>query len=77
LEKGNFVGEVAFLTGRPATATVIADSAVRAVAFQRGKLSELFDKETDVAGLIYQLMGRELAHKIKVSNALLSSGTAW
>jgi hypothetical protein len=24
----------------------------------------------------YQLLGRELAHKIKVSNALLSAGTA-
>ena len=76
LERGNFVGEVAFLTDRPATATVIAEGPVRALAFERGKLSQLFYNEAEVAGLIYQLLGRELAHKIKISNTLLSTGTA-
>jgi Cyclic nucleotide-binding domain len=76
LERGNFVGEVAFLTGRPATATVIAEGPVRALTFERGKLSQLFYNEAEVAGLIYQLLGRELAHKIKISNTLLSTGTA-
>jgi len=73
LEASNFVGEVAFLTEKPATATVIAESAVRALAFERGKLSQFFRNETEVAGLIYQLIGRELAHKIKVSNSLLAT----
>jgi CRP-like cAMP-binding protein len=72
LEKGNFVGEVAFLTEKPATATVIAEDDVRALVFERAKLSQFFRDETEVAGLIYQLLGRELANKIKVSNALLS-----
>jgi CRP-like cAMP-binding protein len=76
LERGNFVGEVAFLTERPATATVMAESPVRALAFDRAKLSQFFDNETEVAGLIYQLLGRELAHKIKVSNTLLSAASA-
>jgi hypothetical protein len=76
LERGNFVGEVAFLTDRPATATVIAEGPVRALAFERGKLSQLFYNGAEVAGLIYQLLGRELAHKIKISNTLLSTGTA-
>ena len=40
------------------------------------KLSQLFHNEAEVAGLIYQLLGRELAHKIKISNTLLSTGTA-
>ena len=75
LERGNFVGEVAFLTERPATATVVSESDVRALAFERGKLSRFFNDETEVAGLIYQLIGRELANKIKVSNMLLSAGT--
>ena len=74
LERGTFVGEVAFLTERPATATVIAEGAVRVLAFERGKLSQFFHKEAEVAGLIYQLLGRDLAHKIKVSNSLLSAG---
>jgi CRP-like cAMP-binding protein len=72
LEKGNFVGEVAFLTEKPATATVITEGTVRALMFEAGKLNQFFRNETEVAGLIYQLLGRELAHKMKVSNRLLS-----
>lgn len=72
LEEGNFVGEVAFLTERPATATVVAETPVRALAFDRDTLKQFFKNETEVAGLIYQLIGRELAHKIKVSNTLLA-----
>lgn len=76
LEKGSFVGEVAFLTDKPATATVIAEDSMRALAFDADVLRQFFHKETEVAGLIYQLLGRELANKIKVSNTLLAaSGT--
>ena len=38
LERGNFVGEVAFLTERPATATVVAEDSVRALVFERAEL---------------------------------------
>ena len=76
LERGTFVGEVAFLTERPATATVIAEGAVRALVFERGKLNQFFQKEAEVAGLIYQLLGRDLAYKIKVSNILLSASNS-
>ena len=72
LKKGNFVGEVAFLTQKPATATVVADDSVRALVFERAELSRFFRDEAVVAGLVYQLLGRELAHKIKVSNILIS-----
>src|SRR4030095_7450598 len=65
-----------FLAERPATATVIAEGAVRVLAFERGKLGQFFHKEAEVAGLIYQLLGRDLAHKIKVSNRLLSAGNS-
>ena len=50
-----------------------AEEPVRALAFDRGKLNEVFRSDTDVAGLIYQLLGRELAHKIKISNTLLAA----
>lgn len=72
LERGNFVGEVAFLTERAATATVIAEEAVRALVFERAALSQFFRNEAEVAGLVYQLLGRELALKIKISNAMIS-----
>jgi hypothetical protein len=68
---GNFVGEVAFLTGKPATATVIAETDLRTVSFPKDKLNEFMAGESEVAGLIYQLLGRELAAKMKVSNHLL------
>jgi len=76
LEKGNFVGEIAFLTEKPATATVVAEDSVRALVFERAELNQFFRTEAEVAGLIYQLLGRELAHKIKVSNRLISAGSA-
>ena len=72
LEKGNFVGEIAFLTEKPATATVVAEDSVRALVFERTELNQFFRNEAEVAGLVYQLLGRELAQKIKVSNIRIS-----
>jgi hypothetical protein len=51
---------------------VIAEGAVRALVFETAKLNQVFRNEAEVAGLIYQLLGRELAYKIKVSNTLIS-----
>jgi len=73
LEKGSLVGEIAFLTEKPASATVVADDDVRALVFDKDRLRQFFKNETEVAGLIYQLMGRELAQKVKVSNTLMSA----
>jgi hypothetical protein len=72
LEEGNFVGEIAFLTEKPATATVVAEDNVRALVFQRADLNQFFRTEVEVAGLIYQLLGRELAQKLKLSNVHIS-----
>jgi Cyclic nucleotide-binding domain len=72
LEKGNFVGEIAFLTGKPATATVVAEDSVRALVFERAELNQFFRNEAEVAGLVYQLLGRELAQKISASNIRIS-----
>ena len=73
LEKGNFVGEIAFLTEKPATATVVAEDSVRALVFERAELNQFFHNEAEVAGLVYQLLGRELAQKIRVSNIRISA----
>ena len=72
LEKGNFVGEIAFLTENPATATVVAEDSVRALVFERGELNQFFRNEAEVAGLIYQLLGRELAQKLRARNIDIS-----
>jgi len=70
--KGNFVGEIAFLTEKPATATVVAEDSVRALVFDRAELNQFFRNEAEVAGLIYQLLGRDLAEKLKVRNIHIS-----
>ena len=54
---------------------MIAEGDVRALAFENAKLKHFFDNEEEVAGIIYQLLGRELAGKIKVSNRLLLAGS--
>ena len=46
---------------------------MRVLVFETGKLNQVFHDEAEVAGLIYQLLGRELAYKMKVSNKLLST----
>jgi len=72
VEKGNFVGEIAFLTEKPATATVVAEDSVRALVFERGELNQFFRNEAEVAGLVYQLLGRELAQKLRARNIEIS-----
>jgi hypothetical protein len=73
---GSFIGEVAFLTGKRATATVVTESPVRALVFDAGELAVLFKNESEVAGIVYQLLGRQLAHKMRVSNSFISSAAA-
>ena len=55
---------------------MIAEDEVRAIVFERDKLSKFFRNEAEVAGIIYQLLGRELANKIKVSNTLISTANS-
>jgi hypothetical protein len=76
VEKGNFVGEIAFLTEKPATATVVAEDSVRALVFERDKLNQFFRNEAKVAGVIYQLLGRELAQKLRARNIDLIAAVA-
>jgi hypothetical protein len=50
VEKGNFVGEIAFLTEKPATATVVTEDSVRALVSERGELNQFFRNEADARG---------------------------
>jgi hypothetical protein len=76
LGQGSFIGEVAFLTGKLATATVVTNTPVRALIFDAGELAVLFKNESEVAGIVYQLLGRQLAHKMRVSNSYISSAAS-
>ena len=68
LEKGSFIGEIAYLTGNPATATVVIDESSRVLAFSRMKLAKVVAADSQINGIIYQLLGRDLAMKMRRTN---------
>lgn len=70
---GSFVGEVAFMTGKPATATVTAEGPVKALIFNRARLTEFLRREEQLAGTLHRLLGRDLADKLKSSNRQLAA----
>jgi len=71
LGQGCFVGEIAFLTGNAATATVVADEETRLIAFNHARLLSVCKRDTQVAAAMHRLIGRDLASKIARSDLRL------
>jgi CRP-like cAMP-binding protein len=68
LEKGSFVGEIAYLTGNPATATVVVDEPARILKFSKMRMAKVTAADPQINGIIYQLLGRDLAIKMRRAN---------
>lgn len=68
LEKGSFVGEIAYLTNNLATATVVIDEPSRILAFSKLRMAKVTADDKQISGIIYQLLGRDLAAKVRRSN---------
>jgi hypothetical protein len=68
LHAGTFCGEMAFISGEPASATVTVHQPVRAFVFDMEKLRALGDEDELVASAIHHAIGRDLAHKLYSSN---------
>jgi CRP-like cAMP-binding protein len=68
LEKGSFVGEIAYLTGNPATATVTIDEPSRALSFNRVRMAKVIASDETINGIVYQMLGRDLAMKMRRTN---------
>ena len=68
LRAGTFCGEMAFISGEPASATVTAHQQVRAFVFDMQKLRTLADGDELVASAIHQAVGRDLAQKVNRDN---------
>jgi CRP-like cAMP-binding protein len=68
LERGSFVGEIAYLTGNPATATVVIDEAARILKFSKISMAKVTAADPEINGIIYQLLGRDLAMKMRRAN---------
>lgn len=68
LRDGAFVGEMAFVSGNPASATVIVEQPTRAFVFDMDRLRKLVQADDLVAVAIHRVVGRDLAQKLKHRN---------
>ena len=68
LEKGAFVGEMAYLTSNLATATVLIDEPSRILVISKLRMAKITASDKQISGIIYQLLGRDLAFKMRNSN---------
>lgn len=68
LERGSFVGEIAYLTGNPATATVTIEEPSRVLKFSKMRMAKVVAADEHINSIIYQLLGRDLAMKMRRSN---------
>ncbi len=70
LSRGSFLGEVAFLTGMPATATVVLLPGANCIVFDTGRLAELMNRDPMIDIAVRGLFNRDMA--LKVANSSLS-----
>lgn len=67
LGPGNFLGEISFLLGGPATATVTARHGTEYVAWELGKLHYMMEKSHTMSNAISVLLNKDVARKLAVS----------
>lgn len=67
LGPGNFLGEISFLLGGPATATVIAQPGCRYVVWDRADLRDLLNRVPTLESATTVLLSKDIARKLSVS----------
>ena len=67
LHGGSLVGELALVSGRPASATVTADRITRTFVLEMEKLRKLIRSDDLVASAVDRVVGHDLAAKLKAS----------
>jgi CRP-like cAMP-binding protein len=70
LNAGAFIGEIAFLTGQTATATVVVDQPARLLVFKKKTLNKIFAQDEQLSLRIHRLIGSDLAGKLRIVNGL-------
>jgi hypothetical protein len=68
IHPGEFVGEVSFLTGIVASATVKASDRLSVIAFDREKLSRACAEDSKLSAAVHQVIGNALAQKLVAAN---------
>jgi hypothetical protein len=74
LREGQFVGELAFLTGEPATATVVAARPSHVLAWPRQALRDWLDDQPQLRSVLYAAIGHDVADKIAAATVKLAKG---
>lgn len=67
LAEGNFLGEISFLLGGEATATVIATPGSRYVCWEVEKLHQMMESAPRMANAVSVLLNKDIARKLAVS----------
>lgn len=67
LEHGHFLGELAFLKGTPASATVIAKPGAEVIMWDQQTLKHIMDKSPTISNAILALFNEDLATKLLAS----------
>ena len=68
ISRGAFVGEMAFLTDEPASATVSALQACRVLSIDKARLKTLLLNDHQIAAVMHRILGADLAQKLRARN---------
>lgn len=71
LRRGDFVGEMSYLTGKPAVADVVASSRVQVIAWKTSELEKLFDGRPELNSALHQIIGIDLVGKLTSAETLV------
>lgn len=67
LERGQFAGEMSFLTGGDATADVVIQTNTRYLRWNRCELQKLFDKQPTLYAAMQLAWSNDLVRKLKTA----------
>jgi len=68
MRPGSFIGEMAFLTGGTASATVTVTHPTRVMKLEQARLKTLLVIDSQIAAVLHRLLGADLAQKLRSLN---------
>ena len=69
LGRGDFVGEMSYLTGEPAVADVVASCHMKTIRWEKSELENVFDGRPELKSAINEIVGRDLVQKLVSSES--------
>ena len=71
LRRGDFVGEMSYLTGEPAVADVVASNPIQVIAWKGSDLEKLFAGRPELNSALHQIIGIDLVGKLTSKETLV------